>query len=61
MSPPGMVTRLKELLFALLLSPAAYYGGTRGTVFFCGCLLIYVAWHVGRDFERQAKSNSGAG
>ena len=51
-----MLTKLKELLFALLLSPAVYYYGLEGTLFFVTCLGLYVLAHVSREVAREVAS-----
>ena len=44
-----MLTKLKELLLALLLSPAVYYYGLPGALLFATCLGLYVLAHVSRE------------
>ncbi|MCP4006041.1 MAG: hypothetical protein GY725_17785 [bacterium] len=52
-----MMTRLKELAFAAILSPAVYYWGFEGTIFFTVCLSIYVISHLSHDCELVAAAS----
>ncbi len=54
-----MLRRLKEILFALLLSPAIYYGGFWGAVFFATIFGLHVLSHVARDIAAADELMSG--
>lgn len=55
-----MLTRLKELIFALMLSPAVYYWGFEGSLLFGAGLSLYVISHVARDFEETAGASKSS-